>query len=108
MLADKRNIRLRNRKVGVDWIETLHDDERRTARADEIARVDVANASASIDRRTNRAVVEIHLRGGDCGISFHRIRLRSVVILPGDDLLRPQVGSALQSRMRERGISLRG
>ena len=50
MLTDPRNVRFGNGKIGVDRVESLHGDERRTARADEIPNIDIADTCPPIDR----------------------------------------------------------
>ena len=61
-----------------------------------IAHVDLPNADASIDRRFDMTVIEIHLRSVSGGLRFLRVRDGSVVILRRYDISRAQVRLPLQ------------
>ena len=63
VLAHERDVQARQSvKVGINRIESLHRDERRATRPNEIADIHIPNACAAIDRGPDRAVIEIYLR----------------------------------------------
>src|SRR5438046_6758455 len=107
MLTDPRNVRFGDSKIGVDRVQSLHGDERRTARADEMAHIHIADACPPSDRRADSAVIEIHLRDRDRGIGFHGVRPGYVIILTGDYRFRAQLRLPLKGGMRENRIGLR-
>ncbi len=64
-------IRLGNGEVRINRIESLNSEQHCTTAArisagDNVANIDKSQTGATVDRRTNVAKIEIHLRGGDC------------------------------------------
>ena len=60
--------------TAIGWIWVMRDDAQRrgVGGADEIARVDLAQADAPVDRRGDGAEIEVELGGGDGGVVAHQ------------------------------------
>ena len=82
--AHLRHVVFRDGEIGVDRIK-LFDREQicaaRVSAGDNIANIDRAQSGAAVDRRTNVAIIKVHLRRGRCRRRFARVRLSRVDIL---------------------------
>ena len=98
---------LRHGEIGVNRIETLNRDERRTRRTDQVADVDIAQTDSSVDGRFDVAIIEIHLSSLSRRLRFLRVRHCGVVILRGVNTFRPQIRLSLQCYLVQCGLRFR-
>ena len=106
IFSHERDVRFRDRKVGIDRVQTLDGQERRSAGADDVPDVDIAQSGAAIDGRFDEAMVEIDLRSRDCGIRFLRVGLRGIQVLTGGHMFLAQLFLSFQVRLVQRRIGL--
>src|SRR5262249_5339844 len=91
-------------EIGVNRVETLNRDERRSRGPNQIASVNIAQTYSSVDRRFYVAPIEIHLSSFGRGLRLLRVRHSRVVVLLRYDLSRAQVLLSLQRYLIQRGL----
>ena len=107
ILSDKRQIVLGHGEISVDRIQALDRHQRWTGRSNQIPNINIAQTDSTVDRRFDKAIIEIHLCGFRSRLRFLRVRHSSIVILLRYDFSRAQVFLPFQRHLIQRSLRFR-